>query len=218
MPSPPLLQLASHSSPTPPSIEPVRNDLSTAQPDGPGIILRNHRNDPQTYAFYNNYWNGNGTAGANFDKPDPIITVQSNDSIFVSLPTSFKGRVQRGTLLPATWTEFQIRADNDGAAHGDISLQQGCDGAATIAATDGSGQKNGFEHDIVSGAPEAAVRYKSDGTRALDTTVGNWNRGPNQAAIDWENEHVGQRRAYITGGSGTDDVRSGNCCLAVDFY
>ncbi|KAL8645371.1 MAG: hypothetical protein Q9226_007338 [Calogaya cf. arnoldii] len=206
-----------HSSPIPP-IEPIKSDISSAQPSGPGIILRNHRPSPQTYAFYNNYWNGNGTAGANFDKPNPIITVQGKDSRFISLPTSFEGRVQRGVLLPSTWAEFQIRADNDGAAHGDISLQQGCDGAATIAATDGSGQINGFEHDIVSGAPEAAVRYKSDGTRALDTTVGNWNGGPNKAAIEWENEHVGQRRAYIVGGSGTDDVRSGNMCLAVDFY
>ncbi|KAI4089488.1 MAG: hypothetical protein LQ339_008549 [Xanthoria mediterranea] len=201
-----------------PSIEPVQHDIPSAQVGGPGIILRNHRPVPQTYAFYNNYWNGNGTAGANFDKPDPIITVAGNDSLFVPLTESFKGRVQRGTLLPATWAEFQIAADDDGAAHGDISLQQGCDGAATVASTDGSGRFNGFQNDIVSGAPEAAVRYKADGTRALDTTVGNWNGGPNLAAIAWENEQVGQRRAYIVGGSGTDDVASSNKCFAVDFY
>ncbi|KAI4234941.1 MAG: hypothetical protein L6R40_006609 [Gallowayella cf. fulva] len=206
---------------TPPKTNPIlppQQDISSAQVGGPGIILSNHRNEDQQFAFYNNYWNGNGTAGANFDRPDPITTVNANDSLFVPLPTSFKGRVQRGTQLPATWVEFQIRADDDGGAHGDISLQQGCDGAATIASTDGSGRFNGFQHDIVSGAPEAAVRNKPDGTRALDTTVGNWNGGPNQAAIEWENEQVGQRRAYIVGGTGTDDVASANNCFAVDFY
>ncbi|KAL9005513.1 MAG: hypothetical protein Q9188_001715 [Gyalolechia gomerana] len=195
--------------------KPVRRDV---RPNSPGIILRNHRNQQQQYAFYNNYWNGNGTAGANFDRPDPIVTVNANDSTFVSLPENFKGRVQRGTQLPATWAEFQISADNDGAAHGDISLQQGCDGAATISATDGSGRSNGFTHDILSGAPEAAIQAKPDGTRALATTVGNWMSGPNQAAIDWENQKVGQWKAYILGGTGTDDVASSNKCLAVDFY
>ncbi|KAL8809948.1 MAG: hypothetical protein Q9223_002762 [Gallowayella weberi] len=201
-----------------PEPEPALASIDSAQVGGPGIILRNHRNEQQQYAFYNNYWNGNGTAGANFDHPDPIITVNGQDSLFVPLAESFKGRVQRGTQLPATWVEFQISAANDGAAHGDISLQQGCDGAATIASTDGSGRFNGFQHDIVSGAPEAAVRYKPDGTRALDTTVGNWNGGPNGAAIEWEMAQVGQRRAYIVGGTGTDDVASANKCFAVDFY
>lgn len=196
----------------------VRHDISSAQAQGPGIILRNNSNNQQAYAFYNNYWNGNGTAGANFDHPDPIITVNANDSTFVALPTSFKGRVQRGTQLPATWVEFQISADNDGAAHGDISLEQGCDGAATIAATDGQSRFNGFTNDIVSGAPDAAVQNKPDGTRALATTMGNWMSGPNQAAIEWEMKNVGQQKAYIQGGTGTDDVASSNKCLAVTFY
>ena len=209
----------------PTASKPVHHDVSkfaikqfNATPSGPGVIINNHTSQPQTYAFYNNYWNGNGTAGANFDHPDPTITVDANGSTFVSLPTSFKGRVQRGTTLPATWAEFQVCADNDHAAHGDISLEQGCDGAATISATDGSGRSNGFTNDILSGAPDAAVRNKPDGSKALDTTVGNWNGGANQAAIDWENQNVGQQKAYIQGGTGTDDVASSNQCLAIDFY
>ncbi|KAL8637015.1 MAG: hypothetical protein Q9228_005668 [Teloschistes exilis] len=188
----------------------VQRNISSARAQGPGIILRNHTSHKQQFAFYNNYWNGNGTAGANFDHPDPIVTVNANDSHFVSLPESFKGRVQRGTQLPATWAEFQISASNDGAAHGDISLQQGCDGAATISATDGSGQKNGFNWDILKDAPEAAIQKKPDGTRALATTVGNWMSGPNQAAIEWEQKKVGQQRAYIVGGTGVPDVASKN--------
>ena len=196
----------------------VQTHQRNASPSGPGIILNNHTGTQQRYAFYNNYWNGNGTAGANFDHPDPTVQVDANGSLFVSLPTSFKGRVQRGTQLPATWVEFQIAASNDNAAHGDISLEQGCDGAATISATDGSGQSNGFTNDVLSGAPPAALQNKPDGTPALATTVGNWMSGPNQAAITWENQVVGQSKAYIQGGIGVPDVASTNQCLAVDFY
>ncbi|KAJ6484430.1 hypothetical protein C8R47DRAFT_958794, partial [Mycena vitilis] len=53
--------------------------------------------------------------------------LQPGETQFVSLPDSFNGPVQRGTLQPATWVEFQLSADNDHAAHGDISLEQGCD-------------------------------------------------------------------------------------------
>ena len=192
--------------------------VNHARAAGPGIILGNKSHHEQTYYFYDNFWNGNGTAGANFDHPLTSKTLAPGSTTFVSLPETFKGRVQRGTQLPATWAEFQISASNDGAAHGDISLQQGCDGAATISATDGSGRSNGFSHDILTGAPNAAVVKKPDGTKALATTVGNWMSGPNQAAIDYERKVVGQKRAYITGGTGTDDVASKNKCLAVDFY
>ena len=172
----------------------------------------------QTYSFYNNYSNGNNTAGANFDHQDPTAQFDANDSHFVSLPTSFKVRVQRGTQLPATWVEFQIAASNDNAAHGDISLEQGCAGTATISATDGSGQSNRFANDILSGAPPAAIQNKPDRTPALATTMGNWMSEPNQAAIDWESQVVGQSKAYIKGGTGVPDVGGTNQCLAVDFY
>lgn len=59
---------------------------------------------------------------------------------------------------------------------------------------------------------------KPDGTKALASTVGNWMAGPNQAAIDYLNRVVGQKKAYITGGTGTDDVASSNKRLAVSFY
>ncbi|MCJ1317936.1 hypothetical protein MMC15_003263 [Xylographa vitiligo] len=189
-----------------------------SDPNGPGIVLSNKSAQQQTYVFYDNFWNGNGTAGANFDHPGTSVTLQPNETQFVSLPDTFKGRVQRGMQLPATWVEFQVKADNDGAAHGDISLEQGCDGAAVISATDGSGRSNGFSDDILSGAPDAALGQRSDGVRALATTMGNWTGGPNQAAIDYLNQVVGQQKAYIVGGTGTDDVASSNTCLAVDFY
>jgi hypothetical protein len=189
-----------------------------AADQGPGIILTNKSNKESDYFFYDNFWNGNGTAGANFDKPLKSVKLWPNQTQFVSLPRNFKGRVQRGTLLPCTWVEFQLDASNDHAAHGDISLQQGCDGAATIASTDGSNVSNGFTHEVVAGAPEAAIRRKSNGERATDTTVGNWMGGPNRAAIDYLSKVVGQHRAYFVGGTGVPDVTSKNNCLAVVMY
>ena len=68
---------------------------------GPGIFLTNDSKKAEHYFFYNNYWNGNGTAGANFDKPNPSVSIEPGQTHFVSLPSSFKGRVQRGMLQPS---------------------------------------------------------------------------------------------------------------------
>lgn len=186
--------------------------------NGPGIILTNKSSKEESYFFYDNYTNGNGTAGCNFDHPLKSVKLGPGAQTHVPLPTTFKGRVQRGTTLPATWAEFQVSASNDGAAHGDISLEQGCDGAATIASTDGSKRLNGFTNDVLKDAPAGACTKKPDGTKALASTMGNWAAGPNQVAITWLNKVVGQKKAYITGGTGTDDVASQNKCLAVDMY
>jgi hypothetical protein len=214
----PIVNLANLAVAHRPSAKMMMQTASEESGSGPGIILTNKSGQDQEYFFYDNYWNGDGTAGANFDHPLKSIQLGPGAQSYVNLPTTFKGRVQRGTTLPATWVEFQISADNDNAAHGDISLQQGCDGAATIAATDGSGRINGFTNEILNDAPPEACTNKPDGTKALATTVGNWASGPNQAAIDYLNRVVGQQKAYIVGGSGTDDVASSNQCLAVDMY
>lgn len=158
-----------------------------ASPSGPGIVL--NTNQQQTYAFYNNFWNGNGTAGPNFDHPEPTGGVKADDPTFFSLAETFKGRVQRGTQLLATWVEFRVAAF-DGAAHGDIGLEQGCDGVATVNATNESGQSNGSTDEVLSAAPEPAVQYKPDGTKALATTMGNWMSGPNEATVDYLNQVV----------------------------
>ena len=186
--------------------------------DGPGIHLTNKSEKKCTYFFYDNFWNGNGTAGANFTHPLKSTTVDPGKSAFVSLPSTFKGRLQRGTLIPATWVEFQLSASNDHAAHGDISLEQGCDGAATIAATDGSGAKNGFVKDVVKGAPEGAVVRRGDGERVLGSTMGNWMGGPNEKAVEWLRKEIGMEKAYVKGGTGVPDVGSRNGVLAVDMY
>lgn len=184
----------------------------------PGVHLINKSKQVETYYFFNNLWNGNGTAGANFDHPEKPTLLEPGQETFVALPESFKGRVQRGKLVPATWAEFQVAADNDHKAWGDISLEQGYDGPAMIRATDGSKQANGFTNEILAGAPAAAKQKRSDGVECIASTMGNWMGGKNQAAIDYEKQVVGQKKAYIEGGSGTDVVNSKNKILVIEFY
>ncbi|KAG9852701.1 hypothetical protein KCU98_g10190, partial [Aureobasidium melanogenum] len=152
----------------------VHNGIPSADHDdgkAPGIILSNKSKVDETYYFYDNYWNGNGTAGANFDHPLKSVHVPAGHTVFVSLPPSFKGRVQRGHLIPSTWVEFQIEASNDHKAHGDVSVEQGNDGPATISATDGTKSSNGFTKVIK--AVDSAYQTRSDGKRVIASTMGN---------------------------------------------
>ncbi|KAI0483594.1 hypothetical protein F4859DRAFT_473415 [Xylaria cf. heliscus] len=187
-------------------------------PSGPGILLTNKSSKKNTYYFYDNLWNGNGTAGANFDHPLKHVEVGPNQTVHVPLSVAFKGRVQRGDQQPATWCEFQVKASDDGRAHGDISVQQGCDGAATVASTDGTNVSNGFTKDIVKGAPAAALDKKPNGEKVLASTEGNWKGPGNQATIDWCYKQLGHGKAYIKGGTGVPDVASKNNCLHFTFY
>ncbi|KAL6717796.1 hypothetical protein ACLMJK_003881 [Lecanora helva] len=196
----------------------VHTTGSPTHNNNPGIHLHNKSTKPCTYFFYDNISNGTGTAIPNFTHPTTSTTLAPNTHTFIPLPPTFKGRVQRTTLLPATWAEFQLDASNDHSAHGDISLEQGCDGAATIAATDGSGLKNGFEEDVLKGAPEGARVRRSDGVVCLGSTVGNWMGRPNGAAAEWERRVLGVGKVYIEGGNGVGDVRSRDRRLEVVFY
>ncbi|KAI3399109.1 hypothetical protein diail_7688 [Diaporthe ilicicola] len=193
---------------------------AAAQPEqqqGPGVVLTNKSGTQCSYNFYNNTANGDGWANPEFNNATASVTLGAGQTQFVTLDVSFKGRVQRGALQPATWVEFQVRAD-DGVAWGNVSLEMGCDGAAVISATDGKGASAGFTQDIVSGAPDAAKVTRADGVVVLDTTQGYWAGGPNKAASDHELAVVGQQNAYVLGGEGTTVVRSENNRLAVDMY
>jgi len=193
--------------------------LETRQ-QGPGVSLTNKASKEVTFYFYNNLSNGDGTADPNFDKPeDPPTTVAPGATTFVPLPLTFKGRVQRGNTIPATWVEIQISASNDGHAHGDVSLEQGCDSAATITGNvGGTTLTGGFTQDVLSTAPAGIVQTKEDGTKAIASTVGNWLAGYNADAVSYLQEVVGQEKAYIIGGTGVPDIADETNHFDIVFY
>lgn len=189
---------------------------------GPGAHIFNKGSQKQTFVFYENDGNDAGQSST----PGQQITLNPGADQFVSLPTTWKGHVQRGqsdpkVISPATWAEIQVKA-TDGKAWGDISLQKGCDGPAKIISASDPSQAFGFTHDIVSGAPAAAKVKTADGADALGFTTGGWMGStleqPNQAAIDWEQQQVGQSQVYILGGTGTQVAQSSNNVLHVEFY
>jgi hypothetical protein len=74
---------------------PLHHEQATSTSRGPGVIITNKSKKHCEYYSYNNFWNGNGTAGANFDHPMKSVALVPDASAFVSLPASFQGRVQR---------------------------------------------------------------------------------------------------------------------------
>lgn len=187
----------------------------------PGVDLTNASDKETTYFFCNNVSNGNGEADPGLPCTNMVtkVAVKPSQTASVSLGADFKGRIVRATDNPATWVEVQIKAD-DGKAWGDVSLQTGCDGAATVAPTDGGGStKVGFEDkDVVSGAPEGAkTTREGDGETVIATP---WSVGKilNQGAVDYLKDKVGVKNAYIDNLSGTDVAVSSNNRLAVVMY
>ncbi len=71
-----------------------------------------------------------------------------------------------------TWIELSWEGPPTNRSWGDVSLLEGCDGAAMLASTDGSGVTTGFTTNILIGAPYAALANKTDGSVVLAKTVG----------------------------------------------
>lgn len=168
------------------------------------------------------------------------VSVNNGDTQFVPLDFGWAGTVQRGDALPATWVEMNMV----GEAYGDVSLQQGCDGGATLASTTG-GTTQGFTDNINENTDIPAAAFfnpatqggpcfsgdqcTTTATNVLDSTTGNWwaPRAPNTASADYifeklggQNQTEAMQKAFIgTGDSNTTpQVVSTNNCLAVTFY
>ncbi|ROW02539.1 hypothetical protein VMCG_05995 [Cytospora schulzeri] len=153
----------------------------------PGVDITNASGEEATYYFCNNNSNGDGTAdpGLPCTNLETTVVVPPSGSKTVDLSADFKGRVVRSTDMPATWVEIQVKAD-DGNAWGDVSLQPGCDGAATVAPTDGGSSATvGFTNtDIVAKAPDTAKTTRGDGVSVIATP---WSAGTilNADAVDY---------------------------------
>lgn len=145
--------------------------------------------------------------------------------------------MQRGEYLPATWVELNM----GGTAWGDVSLQQGCDGGATLSSmTDGTSQ--GFSENIndnsdvpsdaffdpaTQGSPCYSGQCTTSATNVLDTTTGNYwaPQAANSASTDYIIGRLGGQTAALEQAFiGTSDVNttpqvtSSNGCMAVTFY
>jgi hypothetical protein len=200
-------------------------------------MITNKANKEQSFVFFKNHKNGNGWADPEFKIPDPqvpSVTIAPGKTQYVKIDLDWKGRVQRGSKggdpQPGTWAEFQLSdTDSNGrtpdhAAHGDISLIQGCDGAVMVKATDGSGAQNGFTKDCISGAGNALV-MRPDGSKAVGRLVQMWpGADKTDAAVPWLSSIVKPDQAYQLDGngqaasSGVPDVASKDNCLQFDFY
>lgn len=202
----------------------------------PGVDLVNAGSATQTFWFCNNKANDADGADPGFTSGtsgcSDIVTsvsVAPSQTVAVSLDDSFKGRVVRTTDTPATWVEIQVKDSSPctgdptfcGWGWGDISLEMGCDGAATVGPSGDSGSTVGFSTplDIVDNAPSAATTTRSDGTKVIAAP---WFKGTalNQAAIDYLQETVpgGTASAYINGTSGTNVTAAPNNRFLVTFY
>lgn len=211
-----------------------------ARRSDPGVDLVNAGTSEQTFYFCENVSNGDGTADPGFTSDATemssnlpagcasvatSVAVAASQTSAVTLDLSFKGRVVRTTDTPATWVELQIQ-NNDtpcgdlcGYGWGDVSLEMGCDGAATVAPADGSGTMVGFTNDLVSAAPSGATTTRSDGTKVISAP---WYDGTplSQSAIDYLLENVpgGAASAYINNTYGTSVAASANNRFLVTFY
>ena len=194
---------------------------------GIGVLLTN---SGATKSF--SFWTNNADYSRSKLKD---VTLNSGETQFVSLTYGWAGTVQRGEALPATWVEMNMV----GTAWGDVSLQQGCDGAATLSSTT-STDSQGFTDNINNdpGVPAAALfnpatqgtpcyggQCTTSATNVLDTTTGNYWGGPNAASTSYIMSKLGGetaalQKAFIgTADSNTPpQVTSANNCFAVTFY
>lgn len=195
-----------------------------------GITLTNKGSTTQLYSFFKNLVDGNGWASPDYTTPTHLTTLTAGQSTFVTLDASWKGRVIRGTdgTVAGTWVEFQL-ADAVGVAWGDVSIQQGNDGAATLKSPTSNVQV-GFTQDLFTGAPAAAYAKladgsflkRADGLKALGGTAGNWIPA-NLDALAWYKEKIKDNLTYFLppsegGTSGTVVAQSTNGQFAVNFY
>ena len=133
------------------ALTPVLTPRDAGHCPGPGVQITNKANKAQSFIFFKNHKNGNGWADPEFRIPDPdvpSVAIGPGKTQYIKIQLDWKGRVQRGSKggdpQPGTWAEFQVSDTDangrtpDHAAHGDISLIQGCDGAIMVRATDGT--------------------------------------------------------------------------------
>ncbi|KAI1636478.1 hypothetical protein F4809DRAFT_381671 [Biscogniauxia mediterranea] len=182
-----------------------------------GLRITNSGDETATYFLYQNSCDC---------VPYKYITIEANCTSFVALSTGFQGRIVRGTTemnldgnshLLGTWVEVNI--GSDGVAWGNISLIKGCDGAAAIAALDGTAVSTGFDEWLLDGAPDDAYEAKDDGVKVIKQTEALDNANTIiYASRDYLAGKLGYTKAYVDDHHGNPVICSSNGRMAITFY
>lgn len=190
--------------------------------DGTGLYITNKGSGTQTYSVFQGKWSINSDLYTS-------VRLDATQSTKVTLPPGFIGHVQRGDLLPATWVELNMVP---GASDGDVTLEIGCDGAATVQASAiASGLTPptfGFSKDIITNAPAGAFFNPANPTGenlggtltkasgVLDAT--GTNVVINGVTKNYEQGILMPLEAYTFGGVGTGQAIASDNCLLINFY
>lgn len=204
---------------------PTGASSSSNSQSGAGVYVSNSGwTGKQTYNFYQNF-NGYGALGTAM-VPTKSVEIEQGQEAFVSLPDDFEGRVQRGSSQIATWVEIRM-TDPNGIAWGDISLEAGYNGPATVQDAAGTGALVGFTTRLIplARAAKDAATF-ADWTTTTDTGLSLKATGPNGEQMPdlaaWLTsaltEHNAKDLAYIAGGNGVNLAQSTAHQLRVKFY
>ena len=174
---------------------------------GKGVQITNADSDWRGFYIYHNSCDY---------VPYKYIWVNAGETMFVSLPAGFEGRITRGvdsTMLSgspqllASW--FELSYDSAGVGWADVSLIRGCDGGVLTWSLDNSGAWKGFTQWILDGAPSGAYDMKNDGQWVLKYTENN-DGSINTAPRDWEIQKVGAEYVYVDDNHGSPVIASSN--------
>ncbi|KAI1100319.1 hypothetical protein F4804DRAFT_49887 [Jackrogersella minutella] len=197
------------------TVAPNKPTIDTDTGDA-GIQLTNGDNSTQSFFVYDNGCDS---------IPSKYVSVGAGATQFVGLPKLFQGRIVRGTEavnlngsphLLGTWLEVGLDASGMGWA--DVSLIRGCDGAVSIAATDGTNASTGFDDSsVLADAPASVLQAKDSGNKAImateDATV-----TVLSTVANYLSGKLGYTVAYIDDYHGNPVIASSNSRFAVTFY
>ncbi|KAI1383895.1 uncharacterized protein F4822DRAFT_417939 [Hypoxylon trugodes] len=189
---------------------------SDADSGGPGLKITNGDTQSRCFFAYENSCD---------EIPLKYISIGIGETKFLSLPSSFQGRIVRGAEnvnldgsphLLGTWLE--ITFDNSQKGYADVSLIRGCDGAVTVASLDGSGANTGFNDEgILIGAPEAAYAVNDEGVKVIAATEGQQSVVV-PAPRDYLVSKIGYGKAYIDDYHDNPVICSSNRRFGATFY
>jgi hypothetical protein len=177
----------------------------TASVDGGGpneTVLKNSTGKPMKVAFFKNL--GPGLQPNLGGKPDAEFEIPAGQSLKVSMPESWQGRVQKWsgkTSDPASWAEINYEPKS---TNGDknkiwfnVSLIQGYNSAMTITPTHG-GASAGSNKSIIGNAPQGITAMDASGNPVILQSQPYTQGGSTNAGVtDYLYSQYGNSASYV---------------------